>query len=413
MKFSTRAIHAGQQPDPATGAIMPPVYLTSTYVQAAPGDHKGFDYSRSNHPTRLALEKNIAALEDGKYGLCFSSGLGAENTVLNLLQSGDHVVSARDIYGGTYRLFERVWRKMGVDFTYVDASDSKQISAALRPNTRLVWLETPGNPLLSISDITAVAVVVREFEHKAGVGSGKLKGKRGNAQRSTSNAQRSTPNGKILLAVDNTFASPYLQRPLRLGADIVVHSTTKYLGGHSDVVGGAIVVNDEELYKQLKFFQNAVGAVPGPMDCFLVMRGTKTLALRMERHCFNAMAIAERMCKHPEVPRVIYPGLIDFPGHAVAKRQMRGFGGMLSLELKGGLPRALKFLKKLQIFSLAESLGGVESLVGHPATMTHASIPREERIKAGLTDGLIRLSVGCEDVEDLIEDLENAIEKSK
>jgi len=401
MRFSTKAIHAGQQPDPATGAIMPPVYLTSTYVQAAPGDHKGFDYSRSNHPTRLALEKNLAALEDGKYGLCFSSGLGAENTVLNLLQSGDHVVSARDIYGGTYRLFERVWRKMGVDFTYVDSSDFLKVRGALRKNTKLVWLESPGNPLLSISDISAVAEIVRIYERKSP------------KTRSIKKGAASNGIGRILVAVDNTFASPYLQRPLRLGADIVVHSTTKYLGGHSDVVGGAIVVNDEELYKQLKFFQNAVGAVPGPMDCFLVMRGTKTLALRMERHCFNAMAIAERMCKHPEVPRVIYPGLIDFPGHAVAKRQMRGFGGMLSLELKGGLPRALKFLKKLQIFSLAESLGGVESLVGHPATMTHASIPREERIKAGLTDGLIRLSVGCEDVEDLIEDLENAIEKSK
>jgi cystathionine gamma-lyase len=408
MKFSTKAIHAGQQPDPATGAIMPPVYLTSTYVQAAPGNHKGFDYSRSNHPTRLALEKNLAALEDGRFGLCFSSGLGAENTVLNLLQSGDHVVSARDIYGGTYRLFERVWRKMGVDFTYVDASDLKQISAALRPNTRLVWLETPGNPLLSIADITAVAVVVREFEQKAREPGAKRRAERGKRGR----VQRSALDGKILLAVDNTFASPYLQQPLNLGADIVVHSTTKYIGGHSDVVGGAIVVNDEELYKQLKFFQNAVGAVPGPLDCFLVMRGTKTLALRMQRHCANAMAIAERMRHNPQVPRVIYPGLHDFPGHAVAKRQMRGFGGMLSMELKGGLPRALKFLKHLRIFSLAESLGGVESLVGHPATMTHASIPREERIKAGLTDGLIRLSVGCEDVEDLIEDLETAIKRS-
>jgi cystathionine beta-lyase/cystathionine gamma-synthase len=406
MKFSTKAIHAGQHPDPATGAIMPPVYLTSTYVQAAPGDHKGFDYSRSNHPTRLALEKNLAALEDGKFGLCFSSGLGAENTVLNLLQSGDHVVSARDIYGGTYRLFERVWRKMGVDFTYVDSSDARNVAKALRKNTRLVWVETPGNPLLNITDIAAVAEIVK---------GGRKKEEGGRTRKhATTNAQRSTLNAsRPLLAVDNTFASPYLQQPLNLGADIVVHSTTKYLGGHSDVVGGAIVVNDEELFARLKFFQNAVGSVPGPLDCFLVMRGTKTLALRMERHCANAMKIAQRLADNPDVMRVVYPGLTNFPNHHVARKQMRGFGGMMSFELKGGVPRSLRFLKKLKIFALAESLGGVESLVGHPATMTHASIPREQRIKQGLTDGLIRLSVGCEDAEDLIEDLENAIEKSR
>jgi cystathionine gamma-lyase len=402
MKFSTKAIHAGQQPDPATGAIMPPVYLTSTYVQAAPGKNKGFDYSRSNHPTRLALEKNLAALEDGKFGLCFSSGLGAENTVLNLLQSGDHVVSARDIYGGTYRLFERVWRKMGVDFTYVDSSDAQNVKRALRKNTRLVWVETPGNPLLNITDIAAVAEIVRSV--------GASKRRRG---KTFPRSHAPTLHDRPLVAVDNTFATPYLQQPLNLGADIVVHSTTKYLGGHSDVVGGAIVVNDEELFSRLKFFQNAVGAVPGPLDCFLVMRGTKTLALRMERHCANAMKIAQRLADNPDVLRVVYPGLPDFPNHHIAKKQMRGFGGMMSFELKGGVPRALRFLKKLKIFALAESLGGVESLVGHPATMTHASIPREQRIKQGLTDGLIRLSVGCEDAEDLVEDLENAIEKSR
>ncbi|MBI3550148.1 MAG: cystathionine gamma-synthase [Elusimicrobia bacterium] len=376
-KFATRAVHAGQTPDPATGAIMTPVYLTSTYVQEAPGKHKGYDYSRTVHPTRLALERNLASLEGGKYGLCFGSGMAATTTIVQALNSGDHVVSCNDLYGGTYRVFTKVFERFGLTFSFVDTSDIKAVEKAITPKTKLLWLETPSNPLLKISDIKALS----ELAHSK----------------------------KILVAVDNTFATPYLQEPLALGADLVAHSTTKYLGGHSDVVGGAIVTNDKELHDKLKFLQNAVGAIPGPMDCFLVLRGTKTLHLRMERHGENAMKIAEHLSKHKEIAKVHYPGLKTHPGHELAKRQMRGFGGMISFELKGDLDRAMRMITKTKVFSLAESLGGVESLIGHPASMTHGSIPREERLKAGLADGLIRLSVGVEDAGDLIADLDAAI----
>lgn len=375
--FSTRAVHGGQEPDPATGAIMTPVYLTSTYVQEAPGKHKGFDYARTVHPTRLALERNLASLEGAAYGLCFSSGMAATSTVIQDLNAGDHVVSCNDLYGGTYRVFTKVFQRFGVTFTFVDSTDEKAVSAAITPKTKLLWLETPTNPLLKITDIKSIS----ELAHKKGV----------------------------RVVVDNTFATPALQTPLSLGADAVVHSTTKYLGGHSDVVGGAVLTNDQELYNRLKFLQNAVGAVPGPMDCFLVLRGTKTLAIRMERHCENAGKIAQHLSRHKKVARVFYPGLKEHPGRGVAAQQMKGFGGMISFELKGSIEDALKMTARTKIFSLAESLGGVESLIGHPATMTHGSIPREERLKAGLADGLIRLSVGIEDVEDLIEDLDQAI----
>jgi len=381
MGFSTRAIHAGQEPDPTTGAIMTPVYLTSTYVQEEPGKHKGYDYARTNHPTRSALERNLAALEDGKYGLCFASGLSAENTILNLLRSGDHVVSCRDLYGGTYRLFTKVWEKVGIEFTFVNAFHMAEIEPAIRKNTKLLWLESPSNPLLTVTDLAEAA----QIAHRQGV--------------------------KVV--VDNTFATPYLQQPLALGADLVVHSTTKYLGGHSDVVGGAIVTNDEELWKQLKFYQNAVGAVPGPLDCFLVLRGTKTLAVRMRQHCENGRAVAKFLREHSEVKQVRYPGLPDDPGHAVAQKQMRDFGGMVSFELHGGLERNVRFTTKTKIFALAESLGGVESLIGHPITMTHASIPKEERARGGLPDALVRLSVGIEDVADLLEDLGRGIVESR
>lgn len=374
-RFATRAIHAGQQADPATGAIMTPVYLTSTYVQEAPGKHRGFDYSRTNHPTRLALERNLASLEGAKFGLCFASGLAAESTLLQLLKTGDHVISGQDLYGGSYRLFTKVWSRFGLEFTFVDTTDPLEIEKAIRPNTKLLWLETPTNPLLTVTDIKAAAAVA----HARG----------------------------LKVAVDNTFATPYLQQPLALGADFVVHSTTKYLGGHSDVVGGAILTNDEEAFHQLKFLQNACGAVPGPLDCFLVLRGTKTLHVRMKQHCENARAIVKYLRAHPEVERVYYPD------NEVARRQMKDFGGMISLALKGGVERNVRFTTLFKVFSLAESLGGVESLVGHPVTMTHASIPPEQRKKTGIPDMLIRLSVGIEDVEDLIEDLAQAIERSR
>lgn len=377
MRFSTKAIHAGQEPDPATGAIMTPVYLTSTYVQEAPGKHKGYDYARTNHPTRASLEKNLAALEDAKFGLCFASGLAAENTILNLLKTGDHVVSCRDLYGGTYRLFTKVWEKMGVEFTFVNAFHLEEIEPAIRKNTKLLWLESPSNPMLTVTDLAAAAKIA----HAHGV--------------------------KVV--VDNTFATPALQQPLSIGADLVIHSTTKYLGGHSDVVGGALLMNDEELWKELKFYQNAVGAVPGALDCFLVLRGTKTLAVRMRQHCENGRAIAKFLDGHSEVKTVRYPGLARDPGHDVAKKQMKDYGGMISLELHGGLERNIAFTTKTKIFSLAESLGGVESLLGHPITMTHASIPKAERERGGLPDALVRLSVGIEDVQDLLEDLDRAI----
>lgn len=378
--FATKAVHAGQQPDPATGAIMTPVYLTSTYVQEWPEKHKGFDYARTVHPTRLALERNLAALEGAKFGLCFGSGMAATSTVAQALNAGDHVVCGNDLYGGTYRVFTKVFARFGLTFTFVDTTDLKAVEAAMTPKTKLLWVETPSNPLLKITDIKALAAVARK--------------------------------GGAKLAVDNTFASPALQNPLSLGADVVVHSTTKYLGGHSDVVGGAILTSDEALYKEYKFLQNAVGAVPGALDCFLVLRGTKTLALRLERHCENAMAVAKHLLAHPEVAKVHYPGLPTHPGHELAKSQMRGFGGMISFELKGDLERAKRMISSCKVFSLAESLGGVESLIGHPASMTHGSIPREERLKAGLADGLIRLSVGIEDVADLKADLDQAITRS-
>jgi cystathionine gamma-lyase len=359
---------------------MTPVYLTSTYVQEAPGRHKGFDYARTAHPTRLALEANLAALEGGRFGLCFSSGMAAISTVLQSLEAGDHVVSCNDLYGGTYRVFTKVFARFGLGFSFVDAADLKAVAAAFTPKTRLLWIETPSNPMLRLTDIAEVS----RLAHERGV----------------------------KVAVDNTFASPALQRPLALGADLVAHSTTKYLGGHSDVIGGCVVTSDAELFEKLKFLQNAVGAVPGPLDCFLVLRGIKTLPLRMERHCQNAGAIARHLIAHPEVARVHYPGLASHPGHELAKAQMTGFGGMISFELKGDLERAKKMISLTKVFALAESLGGVESLIGHPASMTHGSIPREERLKSGLADGLIRLSVGIEDVADLIEDLDHALIRS-
>ncbi|OHB75966.1 MAG: cystathionine gamma-synthase [Planctomycetes bacterium RBG_16_59_8] len=381
MKFATKAIHAGQSPDPTTGAIMTPIYQTSTYVQESPGKHKGYDYARTNNPTRAALEANLAALEEGKYGVAFGSGCAAANTVMNLLKSGDHVVSCRDLYGGSYRLFTKVYEKYGIGFTFVNAHRLEEVAPAIRPETKLLWIETPSNPQLTIVDIKAVS----EIAHAKGV----------------------------KVAVDNTFASPFLQQPLTLGADIVVHSTTKYLGGHSDSVGGVAITNDAEIHRELKFYQNSVGAVPGPMDCFLILRGTKTLPVRMERHCANAAKVARFLAGHPEVGVVNYPGLESHPGHAIARKQMRDFGGMVSLELKGGTERNIRFAGSTEVFSLAESLGGVESLIGHPITMTHGSIPPEERKRSGLPDALVRLSVGIEDIDDLIEDLDRAIAKSK
>ena len=380
-KIATKAIHAGQSADPSTGAIMTPVYMTSTFVQSAPSVHQGYEYSRSGNPTRTALEGNLAALESGQFGLAFASGLAAENTLLHLLSSGDHIVTARDVYGGTFRLFDQVWQQLGVRFTTVDAYDLNEIARAIQDNTRLVWLESPSNPLLTCTDIAGAV----EIAHSAGA--------------------------KVV--VDNTFATPVLQQPLELGADIVLHSVTKYLGGHSDVIGGAIITNDEELHQRLRFLQNATGAVPGPMDCFLVLRGTKTLAVRMKQHCANAVRIAAHLKSHPEVERVYYPGLPDNPSYHIASQQMSGFGGMVSLELRGDLERNKRFASATKIFALAESLGGVESMINHPASMTHASIPKAEREKGGLRDTLMRLSVGIEDVDDLIEDLDQAIAASR
>lgn len=381
MRFATKAIHAGLEPDPATGAIMTPVYLTSTYVQSAPGEHRGYDYSRSSHPTRAALERNLAALEQGRFGLAYASGLAAETTVLQLLKPGDHVVCCQDLYGGTYRLMTRVFQRFDIATTFVDATRVRELREAITPATRLVWLESPSNPQLRVCDIAAIATLARE------------KG--------------------VKVAVDNTFATPFLQRPLQLGADIVVHSTTKYLGGHSDVIGGALIVNDGALYEELKFLQNAVGAVPGPLDCFLVLRGIKTLAVRMRQHCENAMRMAQFLAAHPEVERVYYPGLPASPDHALASKQMSAFGGMVSAELTGGAERNIRFLSKTKLFALAESLGGVESLVGYPLAMTHAAIPAEQRRKVGLAEALVRFSVGLEDIDDLIEDVEQAIAASR
>lgn len=375
--FGTLAIHAGQRPDPTTGAIMTPVYMTSTYVQEAPAVTKGYDYSRSHNPTRTAMEQNLAALEGGSFGLGFSSGMAAIHCVLNLLQSGDHVVAGNDLYGGTFRILTTVHKKFGIDTTFVDLSNQKEFEAALRPNTKLVMLESPTNPLLRVFDLAAIARVCKAK--------------------------------KILTLADNTFASPYLQQPLRFGCDLVVHSLTKYLGGHSDLVGGILVGNDPDLHKRLMHFQNSVGGTPGPMDCFLVLRGTKTLHVRMDRHCQNALAVAKWLEAHPRVERVHYPGLPSHPQHQLAMKQMRAGGGMVSVELKATVEQGKKVASSFHVFSLAESLGGVESLVDHPASMTHASIPAAERHKAGLSDGLIRLSVGIEDEKDLIADLDQAL----
>ncbi|RMH41526.1 MAG: cystathionine gamma-synthase [Deltaproteobacteria bacterium] len=375
--FGTRAVHAGQSPDPTTGAVMTPVYLTSTYAQESPGRHKGFEYSRTHNPTRFALEANIAALEGGKHGLAFASGLAATSTVLQLLSAGDHVIATDDMYGGTYRLFDKVYRRFGLEFTYVDPrGGGPAVQAALRPNTRLVWIETPTNPMLKLCDIAQVAEVCRARD--------------------------------VLLAVDNTFMTPYFQRPLELGADLVAHSTTKYLNGHSDVVGGVLVTDRDDLHERLAFLQNAVGAVPSPMDSFLVLRGTKTLHVRMQRHADNAGALAEWLSRHPQVKRVVYPGLPSHPQHELARRQMRGFGGMISFDLAGDLAAARRFLEACELFACAESLGGVESLIEHPAIMTHASVPPERRRELGIDDGFIRLSVGIEDLDDLRADLERA-----
>jgi cystathionine gamma-lyase len=374
--FSTRAIHAGQDADPATGATVVPIYATSTYTQAAPGQHKGYEYSRSGNPTRTALETCLAALEGGERGLAFASGLAATNAVFAQLRPGDEVVAAADLYGGTYRLLERVFKMWGLVARYTDDSSPAGFARLVTPKTKLVWIETPTNPLLQILDIAALADVA----HKGGA----------------------------ILAVDNTFASPYLQRPIELGADLVVHSTTKYLGGHSDVIGGA-VVGRKDLLQPIAFYQNAAGGVPGPFDAYLTLRGLKTLAVRMDRHCANARRLAEWLTKQPQVDRVYYPGLPTHPGHELARRQMRDFGGMISLRLKGGADSARRFLTRTKLFSLAESLGGVESLVCHPATMTHASIPAEIRAARGVDEGLIRLSVGIEDAEDLQEDLRTAL----
>jgi len=378
MRFATKAIHAGQEPDPTTGAIMTPIYQTSTYAQESPGRHKGYAYARGKNPTRTALEGCLAALENARHGLCFSSGMGACDAVIKLLVPGDAVIAGNDLYGGTYRMFEKVYAPMGIRFSYVDMCDPANIAAAVDEHTRLIWVETPTNPMMRIVDIEACSSVAKKHG--------------------------------LTLVVDNTFASPYLQNPLDLGAGIVMHSATKYLAGHSDVIMGALCTNDDALHERLAFINNACGAVPGPMDCFLTLRGLKTLPLRMEQHSRNGKAVAGFLKGHPKVESVNWPGFEDHPGHAVAKKQMRGFGGMISFTLKGGsMEEAFRVASSTRVFTLAESLGGVESLIGHPASMTHASIPREERERSGLSDGLLRLSVGIEDPEDLVDDLRQAI----
>jgi len=378
MKIGTKFIHAGVEPDPSTGAIMTPIYQTSTFVQEAPAKHKGYEYARSQNPTRTALEAAFAAIENGRYGLAFSSGVAATDAVIKLLQPGDEVIAAADMYGGTYRMFTKIFSRFQIKFHYVNMQDANAIKPYINNNTKLIWTETPTNPLMNITDIAAIATIAKQH--------------------------------KILLCVDNTFASPYLQNPLDLGADLVMHSVTKYLGGHSDVIQGCLVMNDGQLREQLYFIQKSTGAVPGPMDCFLVLRGIKTLHVRMQRHCENGERIARFLRNHPKVGKVYWCGFEDHPNYDIAKKQMRGFGGMMSFTLKNdSVEEAKRVLSSTKIFALAESLGGVESLINHPATMTHASIPREERIKNGLTDSLVRLSVGIEDVEDLIDDLNQAI----
>ena len=376
--INTKVVHAGAKPDPSTGAIMTPIFQTSTYVQSAPGVNQGYEYARSQNPTRAALEEAFAVIENAKYGLAFGSGVAATDAVIKLLSPGDEVIAAADMYGGTYRLFSKIFERFGIKFTYVDTTDAQNVQQALTAATKLVWLETPTNPLMNITDIAAIAAITK----KAGV----------------------------LLCVDNTFATPYLQNPLDLGADIVMHSATKYLGGHSDVIQGALMMNDDDLRARLYFIQKSSGAVPGPMDCFLVLRGIKTLAVRMRQHCENGVAVAHALRNNPKVNKVYWCGFEDHHNYDIAKKQMRGFGGMMSFTLKDeSVEAANKVLSATKLFSLAESLGGVESLINHPATMTHASIPREERLKTGLTDGMIRLSVGIEDAADLIADLNNAI----
>ncbi len=378
MKFATRAIHVGQDPDPATGATIVPIYQTSTYTQEAPGQHKGYEYSRTGNPTRAALEECVAALEGAEHGLAFASGLAATTAVMSLLGPGEHIVAGDDLYGGSYRLFDKVLqRSNGLDFTFVDTTDPESVERALRPETKMLWIETPTNPMLTLSDISLLS----EMAHGRGA----------------------------TVAVDNTFASPYFQQPLSLGADIVVHSTTKYMGGHSDVVGGAVMTSDGEMHERIKFYQNAAGAVPGAFDAWIVLRGLKTLAVRMRQHEENALAVARFLQDHPQVATVNYPGLPSHPQHDLAKRQMSGFSGMVSFTLKGGAKAAYAAVQKTEVFHFAESLGGVESLITHPATMTHAAIPKEQREVRGVTDGLLRLSVGIEDAEDLVADLDGAI----
>lgn len=380
MKFGTKAIHAGLEPDPSTGAIMTPIFQTSTYVQEYPGKHKGFAYARGKNPTRSALEKNLAALEDAKYALCFSSGMGAIDAVVKLLKPGDELITGDDLYGGTYRMFTKVFAPMGIKFHFIDLKNPENIKNYLNANTKMIWLETPTNPTMQIIDIEACAKIAKA--------------------------------NNLILAVDNTFASPYLQNPMHLGADIIMHSVTKYLGGHSDVVMGALCLNDDLLYERLAFIHNSCGATPGPMDSFLVLRGIKTLHVRMDRHCFNGRKVAEFLKTHPKIDKIYWPGFEDHPNHDIAKKQMKDFGGMISFSLKGNSKeQAFKLATSTEVFSLAESLGGVESLINHPATMTHASIPAAEREKAGVVDSLLRLSVGIEDIEDLLADLKQALDK--
>ncbi len=380
MKFATKAIHAGLEPDPSTGAVMTPIFQTSTYAQDSPGKHKGYEYARTQNPTRTALEANLAALENARFARAFASGMAATDTLLKLLQPGDEIISTNDLYGGTYRIFKRVFEPMGLVFKFIPMSNPEEVATHFSSKTKMVWVETPTNPMMNIIDIEAIAKLCKKKE--------------------------------AWLVVDNTFASPYLQNPLDLGADIVMHSVTKYIAGHSDVVMGAVMTNDPQIHEQLAFLQNACGAVPGPQDCFLVLRGIKTLHLRVERHCQNGAEIAHFLKNHSKVGKVFWPGFAEHPGHEVAARQMRAFGGMVSFTLKqDDVSAAIKLMESLQIFTLAESLGGVESLVGHPATMTHASIPREHRLASGLTDSLIRLSVGVEDIEDLKQDLTQALEQ--
>lgn len=380
MKFGTKTIHAGQEPDPTTGAIMTPIYQTSTYVQQSPGDHKGYEYSRTGNPTRNALQNNLAALENGKFGLCFGSGLAAVDCIIKLLKPGDEVISTNDLYGGTYRIFTKVFEKMGIKFHFTGMNKLENIESLINKNTKMIWAETPTNPMLNIVDIKSLSLISKQNE--------------------------------LIFVVDNTFATPYLQRPLDLGADIVMHSLTKYMGGHSDVVMGAAICNNEKIAEELYFLQNSCGGVPGPQDAFLVLRGIKTLHVRMQRHCENGKVIAEFLKNHPKVNNVYWPGFKSHPNHDIAKRQMNNFGGMISFDLIGNkLKDAIKVVSSTHFFTLAESLGGVESLIGHPASMTHAAIPKVEREKTGVVDSLIRLSVGIEDIEDLLEDLDKALNK--